>query len=142
MFHCYASYEWKLYANDYSFRNYTDGIKRDSKAVDLYSVDANTVGNDTLGMKNDNVPKYNARQRIAWNLKRLRHEQELSQEKAAELADFHRTYVSQLERCITNISIDGLERLAAALGVDIVDLLKMKDDLPIITKTQDTKFRE
>lgn len=51
-------------------------------------------------------------------------ERGLSQEKTAELADFHRTYVSQLERCVTNISIDGLERLATALGVDIVDLLQ------------------
>ncbi|MFX5840002.1 helix-turn-helix domain-containing protein, partial [Acinetobacter baumannii] len=50
------------------------------------------------------------------NLKRLRKAQGLSQEQAAELADFHRTYVSQLERCVTNISIDGLERLALALG--------------------------
>jgi transcriptional regulator with XRE-family HTH domain len=41
----------------------------------------------------------------------------------AELADFHRTYVSQLERCITNISLDGLERLARALNVDVLDLL-------------------
>jgi transcriptional regulator with XRE-family HTH domain len=48
----------------------------------------------------------------------------LSQEQLAELADFHRTYVSQLERCVTNISIDGLERLAQALEVDVVDLLK------------------
>lgn len=42
----------------------------------------------------------------------------------AELADFHRTYVSQLERCVTNISVDGLERIACALGVDIQDLLR------------------
>lgn len=41
----------------------------------------------------------------------------------AELADFHRTYVSQLERCITNISLDGLERLASALGVDVLDIM-------------------
>lgn len=69
-------------------------------------------------------PFPSARKRISENLKRLRHEQGLSQEKAAELADFHRTYVSQLERCVTNISIDGLERLAHSLGVDVVDLLK------------------
>ena len=53
----------------------------------------------------------------------MRSERGLSQEQLAELADFHRTYVSQLERCVTNISIDGLDRLAAALEVDIVDLL-------------------
>lgn len=55
----------------------------------------------------------------------------LSQEQLAELADFHRTYVSQLERCVTNISIDGLERLAIALGVDIVDLLRDAAGQPI-----------
>jgi transcriptional regulator with XRE-family HTH domain len=64
-----------------------------------------------------------ARQRVAANLKRLRKERGLSQEAMAELAEFHRTYVSQLERCVTNISLDGLERLANALGVDVVDLL-------------------
>ena len=64
-----------------------------------------------------------ARERVAANVRRLRLERSLSQEGMAELADFHRTYVSQLERCVTNISIDGLERLAAALGVDVIDLL-------------------
>ena len=65
-----------------------------------------------------------ARTRISTNLKRLRGTRRLSQEQLAELADFHRTYVSQLERCVTNISIDGLERLAQALEVDVIDLLK------------------
>ena len=64
-----------------------------------------------------------ARQRVAENLRRLRKERGLSQEAMAELAEFHRTYVSQLERCITNISLDGLERLARALNVDVLDLL-------------------
>ena len=45
----------------------------------------------------------------------------------AELADFHRTYVSQLERCVTNISVDGLEKLAIALDVDILELLATAD---------------
>ena len=64
-----------------------------------------------------------ARRRIAVNVRRLRMERGLSQEGMAELANFHRTYVSQLERCVTNISIDGLERLAMALGVDVTELL-------------------
>ena len=64
-----------------------------------------------------------ARRRVAENLRRLRKERGLSQEVMAELAEFHRTYVSQLERCITNISLDGLERLANALHVDVLDLL-------------------
>lgn len=65
-----------------------------------------------------------SRRRIAANVKRYRAEHGLSQEKLAELASFHRTYVSQLERCVTNITIDGLERLALALGVDVVELLQ------------------
>jgi transcriptional regulator with XRE-family HTH domain len=64
-----------------------------------------------------------ARRRVAENLRRMRKERGLSQEAMAELADFHRTYVSQLERCVTNISLDGLERLANALHVDVLDLL-------------------
>ena len=80
-------------------------------------------------MGTDKQSSGNARWRIAQNLRRLRLERGLSQEKMAELADFHRTYVSQLERCVTNISIDGLERLACALGVDISTLLAApKDD--------------
>jgi len=70
------------------------------------------------------LPVATARERISANLNRLRKARGLSQEQLAELADFHRTYVSQLERCVTNISIDGLERLAQALEVDVVDLLK------------------
>ena len=70
----------------------------------------------------------NARRRVAENLRRLRKERGLSQEAMAELADFHRTYVSQLERCVTNISLDGLERLAAALNVDVLDLLARAKD--------------
>jgi transcriptional regulator with XRE-family HTH domain len=66
--------------------------------------------------------------RVAGNIRRLRLAKGLSQEKMAELADFHRTYVSQLERCVTNISVDGLERLAKVLGVDIAVLLTPLED--------------
>jgi transcriptional regulator with XRE-family HTH domain len=66
-----------------------------------------------------------ARERVAANVRRLRKSQDLSQEQLAEVAEFHRTYVSQLERSVTNISIDGLERLAEALDVDIVELLQL-----------------
>jgi transcriptional regulator with XRE-family HTH domain len=74
-----------------------------------------------MGRTNQTVGE--ARRRIAENVRRLRGERGLSQEKMAELADFHRTYISQLERCVTNISVDGLERLAIALDVDILDLM-------------------
>lgn len=63
--------------------------------------------------------------RVSENLRRLRKTKGLSQEQLAEAAEFHRTYVSQLERCVTNISINGLARLAEALGVDIIELLRL-----------------
>lgn len=69
------------------------------------------------------LPPAAARRRISVHLKKLRKARGLSQEKLAERAEFHRTYVSQLERCITNISIDGLERLAVALEIDVQELL-------------------
>lgn len=69
----------------------------------------------------------NARKRVAANIRHLRTAKGLSQEQLAEIAEFHRTYVSQLERCVTNISIDGLERLAQVLGVDITDLLQVPE---------------
>ena len=75
-------------------------------------------------MATENFTKGDARRRIAANIRKLRSERGLSQERLAELADFHRTYVSQLERCVTNVSIDGLERLAMALNVDIRMLLE------------------
>lgn len=58
--------------------------------------------------------------------KRLREVREgtgLSQEKLAELATLHRTYVSSVERGKRNISIENIERLALALGVSMRDLM-------------------
>lgn len=70
------------------------------------------------------MDKPGARERISANVRRLRKAGRLSQEQLAEVAQFHRTYVSQLERCATNITIGGLERLAKALRVDVAELLR------------------
>jgi transcriptional regulator with XRE-family HTH domain len=64
------------------------------------------------------------RKRLASNLKALRAERRMSQEDLADRADIDRTYVSALERCLYSVSIDVMERLADALGVDIEVLLK------------------
>ncbi|KLJ02551.1 helix-turn-helix transcriptional regulator [Luteimonas sp. FCS-9] len=65
-----------------------------------------------------------ARTRVGANIRRLRKAMKgkVSQEKLGEMAECHRTYVSQLERAKTNISVDRLERFAQILGVDIADL--------------------
>ncbi|HEX6706083.1 MAG TPA: helix-turn-helix transcriptional regulator [Albitalea sp.] len=73
-----------------------------------------------MGTRHDHT---SARQRIAAHVRALRLARDVSQEKLAEQAGFHRTYVSQLERGVTNISVDNLERLARTLGVDVSELL-------------------
>ena len=64
-----------------------------------------------------------ARALLAANLKRLRLELGYSQEGLAELAGFHRTYVSQVERQVANVTLDNLQRLALVLDVPVALLL-------------------
>lgn len=64
-----------------------------------------------------------ARKRLSENLKRLRKEKSMSQEDLGDRAGLHRTYVSQVERLLVNVSLDNLVSFAVALGVDVVDVL-------------------
>ncbi len=61
------------------------------------------------------------------NVRRRREAMGISQEKFAELCGLHRTYISDLERFQRNISINNIERIATALGVDAY-LLFMKPE--------------
>lgn len=62
------------------------------------------------------------KQRFGKAVRRRRRELDLSQEKLAELAGLHRTYVSDVERGDRNISLENIEKLAKALEISIVDL--------------------
>lgn len=64
-----------------------------------------------------------ARSRLATHLRALRDAQNISQEELGARSDLHRTYVGAVERKERNVSLDNVERLARALGVDICDLL-------------------
>lgn len=63
------------------------------------------------------------RRRLAANLKRFRHERQLSQEQFAFDAGIHRTYVSDLERGARNLTIEVVDKLATFLGLKVGDLL-------------------
>jgi len=63
----------------------------------------------------------NGRALLAWNLRRLRGERGVSQERLAADSGIDRAHVSDLEREQSNASVDLLDRLAAALDVGIVE---------------------
>ncbi|MFA5554069.1 MAG: helix-turn-helix transcriptional regulator [Phycisphaerae bacterium] len=60
--------------------------------------------------------------RVGFNIRNIREEKEISQEKLANLADLHRAYIGQIERGEKNIGIRNLEKIAKALKVNIRDL--------------------
>lgn len=63
------------------------------------------------------------RLRLGANLRRLRLERGWSQEEFADLADIHRTYVSDIERGARNPTITVVEKLAVPFALAAGDLL-------------------
>lgn len=64
------------------------------------------------------------RARLAKNIRHQRSAMNLSQEGLAQLAGVHRTFVSQIERGLRNLSLDVLLKLANTLQVDPAELLR------------------
>lgn len=60
---------------------------------------------------------------FATNMRRIRREKNLTQEKVAEAADLHPNYIGSVERGERNISICNIARIADALGVGMGDLV-------------------
>jgi transcriptional regulator with XRE-family HTH domain len=61
-------------------------------------------------------------QKLGKNLKRIRNEKGVTQEKLQELSGLDRGYISGVERGVRNPSIRNIERLAKALKVKVSDL--------------------
>ena len=57
------------------------------------------------------------------NVRLYRKKKKLSQEKLAELANLHRTYIGQVESGKRNVALKNIAKLAKALGVSIKDLV-------------------
>lgn len=66
----------------------------------------------------------NSRALLAWNVKRLRVERGLSQERLAADSGIGRTTIGDLERELAAASVDLLDRLAAVLSVEPAELLR------------------
>lgn len=67
--------------------------------------------------------KHGAQQLFAANMRRIRLEKNLTQEKVAEAAGLHPNYIGSVERGERNISICNIERIAIALGVAMTELV-------------------
>ena len=61
---------------------------------------------------------------IGNNVRESRKQKGLSQEQLAFDAELHRTYIGMIERAEKNITILNVEKIAKALNVNIIDLLK------------------
>ena len=85
----------------------------------LISVKARSFG---IVKKANPLPR--ARLVFAGNVRALRLECGISQEKLAERTGLHRTYVGSVERGERNVSIDNMEKFAKALGVELQLLVK------------------
>ncbi|PSB28670.1 helix-turn-helix domain-containing protein [Chlorogloea sp. CCALA 695] len=63
--------------------------------------------------------KLEINQRFGKAIRRRRRELDLSQEKLAERAELHRTYISSIERGKLNPSLENIDKLAKALEISI-----------------------
>lgn len=64
-----------------------------------------------------------AQRLFAMNMRRIRKEKGLTQERVAEAAGLHPNYISSVERAERNISICNIERIAIALDVTMAELV-------------------
>ncbi|MDR9775013.1 helix-turn-helix transcriptional regulator [Rhizobium hidalgonense] len=65
---------------------------------------------------------------VAWNLRRLRVAQLISQEKLAADAAIDRAYLGGLERQTQNPTVDLLDKIAGALQVPLAELFLQPED--------------
>ena len=61
---------------------------------------------------------------VAGNLKHLRQEKGMSQERLADRAEINRNYVGMVERSENAATVDMLEKLADALGAKPIDFFR------------------
>ena len=59
-------------------------------------------------------------------LKQLRKEKGISQEELMAATGIHRTYLSEVERGIRNISIVNVEKISLALNIDVMEMFNFR----------------
>ena len=67
---------------------------------------------------------------IGQRIRNFRTQKGLSQDKLAELAGVHPTYIGQLERGEKNATLESIERITSALKISLSDLFEKIDEQP------------
>lgn len=67
-------------------------------------------------------------------IRKLRMERGWSQEKFAELADIHRTYVSSIELGKVSVSLEIAEKLAGSFNLSLSELIKFTEGVEQTTE--------
>ncbi len=62
------------------------------------------------------------RKLLGQKIRRVRTDKEISQEELAFISGLHRTYISEVERGIRNVSIDNIYKISKALDISLKDL--------------------
>jgi transcriptional regulator with XRE-family HTH domain len=68
------------------------------------------------------MPPVDIRIRFGRAIRRIREEQDINQEEAAERCGLHRTYYSGVERGVRNVSIVNVEKIAKGLKTSLTEL--------------------
>ena len=68
-------------------------------------------------------PKYSQfekslRGTLAYNIRMLRFENGISQKELAFRCELDRTYISAVERCVWNVALSNIEKIADALNIE------------------------
>lgn len=98
------------------------------------------VFRDPLGMEKQNRDQ-SAKQVFSRNVGLVRRHRNLSQEKLAEIADLHRTYVGQIERGDVTPTLDAAERVAQALNLELWEVLHPDFSLDAVINREQTGGR-
>lgn len=76
----------------------------------------------------------NAKDTFSQNIGLVRRVKNLSQEKLAEMANLHRTYIGQIERGDVTPTLDAAERVAQAMDLELWEVLHPNFSLDKVIK--------
>lgn len=69
------------------------------------------------------------REILAHNIEKLRTERKMKKEELSLTLGFDNSYISKLEKCKVNITIDKLNKIAKYFGVELAELLTKNKSL-------------